>query len=51
MHRGAMHLSPWLHAGLTKAEIETVLLETRQIKAALSAPRKPPPRLVPYRDG
>jgi transposase len=30
-------LSQWLHAGLTKAGFETVLLETRQVKAALSA--------------
>jgi transposase len=30
-------LSQWLHAGLTKAGLETVLLETRQVKAALSA--------------
>ena len=30
-------LSQWLHAGLTKAGIETVLLETRHVKAALSA--------------
>src|SRR3954469_14664074 len=28
-------LSQWLHAGLTKAGFETVLLETRQVKAAL----------------
>src|SRR5688572_31953207 len=27
----------WLHAGLTKAGFEVVLLETRQVKAALSA--------------
>ena len=30
-------LSQWLHAGLTKAGVETVLLETRHVKAALSA--------------
>ena len=30
-------LSQWLHAGLTEAGLETVLLETRQVKAALSA--------------
>src|SRR5688572_28476192 len=30
-------LSQWLHAGLTKAGFEAVLLETRQVKAALSA--------------
>jgi transposase len=30
-------LSQWLHAGLTKAGLEVVLLETRQVKAALSA--------------
>ena len=30
-------LSQWLHAGLTKAGFKTVLLETRQVKAALSA--------------
>jgi transposase len=30
-------LSQWLHAGLTEAALETVLLETRQVKAALSA--------------
>jgi transposase len=30
-------LSQWLHAGLTKARLATVLLETRQVKAALSA--------------
>ena len=30
-------LSQWLHAGLTEAGFETVLLETRQVKAALSA--------------
>lgn len=30
-------LSQWLHAGLTHAGFETVLLETRQVKAALSA--------------
>lgn len=30
-------LSQWLHAGLTKARFETVLLETRHVKAALSA--------------
>ena len=41
----------WLHAGLTEAGLETVLLETRQVKAALSAPRKPPRRLAPSRDG
>jgi hypothetical protein len=30
-------LSQWLHAGLTQAGFETVLLETRHVKAALSA--------------
>lgn len=30
-------LSQWLHAGLTEAGFETVLLETRHVKAALSA--------------
>jgi transposase len=30
-------LSQWLHAGLTKAGLEVVLLETRQVNAALSA--------------
>jgi transposase len=30
-------LSQWLHAGLAKAGFETVLLETRHVKAALSA--------------
>jgi transposase len=30
-------LSQWLHAGLTQAAFETVLLETRHVKAALSA--------------
>ena len=30
-------LSQWLHAGLTQAGLEVVLLETRQVKAALSA--------------
>jgi transposase len=30
-------LSHWLHAGLTQAGFETVLLETRHVKAALSA--------------
>ena len=30
-------LSQWLHAGLAKAGFEAVLLETRQVKAALSA--------------
>lgn len=30
-------LSQWLHGGLTKAGFETVLLETRHVKAALSA--------------
>ncbi len=30
-------LSQWLHAGLTKAGFGAVLLETRQVKAALSA--------------
>ena len=30
-------LSQWLHAGLTKAGFEVVLLETRQVKAALAA--------------
>ena len=30
-------LSQWLHAGLTRAGFETVLLETRHVKAALSS--------------
>ena len=30
-------LSQWLHADLTKAGLEVTLLETRQVKAALSA--------------
>ena len=30
-------LSQWLHAGLREAGFEAVLLETRQVKAALSA--------------
>ena len=30
-------LSQWLHAGLTQAAFEAVLLETRHVKAALSA--------------
>jgi transposase len=30
-------LSQWLHTGLTSAGFDTVLLETRQVKAALSA--------------
>ena len=30
-------LSQWLHAGLRRAGFETVLLETRHVKAALSA--------------
>ena len=30
-------LSQWLHVGLTKGSFETVLLETRHVKAALSA--------------
>jgi transposase len=30
-------LSQWLHAGLVQARFETVLLETRHVKAALSA--------------
>jgi transposase len=30
-------LSQWLYAGVTKAGLEVVLLETRQVKAALSA--------------
>ena len=30
-------LSQWLHAGLTQAGFDVVLLETRQVKAALSA--------------
>jgi len=30
-------LSQWLHAGLQRAGFETVLLETRHVKAALSA--------------
>src|SRR3954465_2537140 len=34
---GAGRLAPWLHAGLTAAGLEAVLLETRHVKAALSA--------------
>src|SRR5262249_8442766 len=30
-------LSQWLHAGLSRAGFETVLLETRHVKAALAA--------------
>ena len=30
-------LSQWLHAGLSEAGLEAVLLETRHVKAALSA--------------
>ena len=30
-------LSQWLHAGLTEAGLEAVLLETRHVRAALSA--------------
>ena len=30
-------LSQWLHAGLSEAGFDTVLLETRHVKAALSA--------------
>src|SRR5215471_5140577 len=30
-------LSQWLHAGLTQAGLQTVLLKTRHVKAALSA--------------
>ena len=30
-------MSQWLHEGLTKAGFEAVLLETRHVKAALSA--------------
>jgi transposase len=30
-------LSHWLHVGLTQAGFEAVLLETRHVKAALSA--------------
>ncbi len=30
-------MSQWLHAGLVAAGFETVLLETRHVKAALSA--------------
>ena len=30
-------LSAWLHAGLKRAAFDTVLLETRHVKAALSA--------------
>jgi len=30
-------LSQWLHAGVTKAGFDTILLETRHVKAALSA--------------
>jgi transposase len=33
----AASLSQWLHAGLTQAGFETVLMETRHVKAALSA--------------
>ena len=41
-------LSQWLHAGLSKAGLEVALLETRQVKAALSAPRQPFMRLAPF---
>src|SRR3954451_18355283 len=34
---GGRPLSQWLHAGLTGAKFEAVLLETRHVKAALSA--------------
>jgi transposase len=34
---GAGPLSQWLHAGLKRAGFEAVLLETRHVKAALSA--------------
>jgi transposase len=34
---GARPLSQWLHAGLQAAGFEVVLLETRHVKAALSA--------------
>src|SRR6185437_14142293 len=45
-------LSQWLHAGLTGAGLEAVLLETRHVPAALSAlvvktDRKSLPRLSP----
>ena len=30
-------LSQWLHRGLTEAELETVLMETRQVKGAFKA--------------
>jgi hypothetical protein len=33
----SLYLSQWLRAGLTRAGFETVLLETRHVKAALSA--------------
>jgi transposase len=35
--REAGPLSQWLHAGLTQARFEVVLLETRHVKAALRA--------------
>jgi transposase len=35
--REAGPLSHWLHAGLTDARLEVTLLETRHVKAALSA--------------
>src|SRR3954468_21836709 len=37
MGREAGPLSQWLHRGLTEAGFGAVLLETRQVKAALSA--------------
>jgi transposase len=41
-------LSQWLHAGLAEAGCEAVLLETRHVKATLSAPRQPHARLAPF---
>jgi transposase len=42
-------LSQWLHAGLTKAGFETVLLETRHVKATLSAAATPFSRAISSR--
>ena len=41
----------WLHAGPGKAGLAVTLPETRHVKAALPAPRQPPRRLAPARDG
>jgi hypothetical protein len=37
LHIAAGPLSQWLHAGLKRAGFDTLLLETRHVKAALSA--------------